>query len=89
MSVTQVQRWVSSVLVATLIEHFAAGLILAAIFIDHSDLAARIGLNVLATLASALAVVAVRAIHGRKPLSAWPALGLLVGGVGFYLTFRL
>jgi len=86
---TQVQRWVMSVLVFTLLEHFAGGLILAAVFTPTEKSVARIGLNILAAAVSVIAVIAVRAIHGRKALSAWPVLGLVVGALGYYLTVRL
>ena len=46
MSITRVQQWIISVLAFTVIEHFAGGLAVAAIFADDQD--ARVGLNVLA-----------------------------------------
>src|SRR3954454_19660380 len=70
-SLTNVQRWVMSVLVVTTILHFAFGLAVAAVFIDDARLDARIGLNVLAALTGVMAVVAGRAIHGRSLLSPW------------------
>jgi len=89
MSVTQVQRWVSTVLTVTILGHFAAGLVFAAVMIDHSKLAPRIGLNALATFTTVMMIIAVRVIHGKRPLSSWPALGLLVGALGLSLTFQL
>jgi peptidoglycan/LPS O-acetylase OafA/YrhL len=82
MSVTQAQRWVSTVLTVTIPGHFSAGLVVAAVMIDHSKLAPRIGLNALATFTAVMMIIAVRVIHGKRRLSSWPALGL-------YLTFHL
>lgn len=86
-SLSQVQRWVMSVLAVTTIGHFCAGLILAAVFSDESRLDARIGLNILATGAAVGAVAAFRGIHQLRILSPWLVLGLLVGGVGLAVTF--
>jgi len=86
MSITQVQQWVLSVLAFTVIEHFAAGLAVAAIFADAQD--ARVGLNVLAGVTGVMAVLAFRALRAKKLLSAWLLLGPLPGVVGAWLTFR-
>jgi uncharacterized membrane protein len=86
MSITQVQQWVLSVLAFTVIEHFAAGLAIAAIFSDEKD--AQVGLNVLAGITGVVAVGAFRAIHGKSLLSAWMLLGPLPGVIGAWLTFR-
>jgi len=83
---TNVQRWVMSVLVVTTILHFSAGLAVAAMVIDDR-LDARIGLNVLAAFTGVLAVVAARAIHRKPVLSTWLLLGLVPGIVGAALTF--
>ena len=86
MSITQVQQWVLSVLAFTVIEHFAAGLAIAAIFSDEKD--AQVGLNVLAGITGVVAVGAFRAIHGKSLLSGWMLLGPLPGVIGAWLTFR-
>ena len=65
MSLTQVQKWVMSVLAVTTILHLAAGLMIAAYFIDDGRAEARIGLVVIAGAFSLIAVAAGRAIHGR------------------------
>jgi hypothetical protein len=85
-SLTNVQRWVMSVLVVTTIMHFSAGLVVAAVFVDDARVDAKIGLNVLAALTGVMAVVAARAIHGRRLLSPWLALGLVPGVVGAFVT---
>jgi len=86
MSLTQVQQWVLSVLAFTVIEHFAAGLAVAAIFSDAKD--AQVGLNILAGITGIVAVAAFRALHAKSILSAWLLLGPLPGVIGAWLTFR-
>ena len=86
MSITQVQQWVLSVLAFTVIEHFAAGLAVAAVFADEQD--ARVGLNVLAGVTGVMAVLAFRTLRGKTILSAWLLLGPLPGVIGAYFTFR-
>lgn len=86
MSITKVQQWIISVLAFTVIEHFAAGLAIAAVFADEQD--ARVGLNVLAGVTGIVAVGAFRALHGARILSWWLLLGPLPGVVGAYFTFR-
>jgi len=86
MSLTQVQQWVLSVLAFTVIEHFAAGLAVAAVFSDDKD--AQVGLNVLAGITGIVAVAAFRALRGKRILSAWLLLGPIPGVIGAYFTFR-
>jgi hypothetical protein len=86
-ALTNVQRWVMSVLVVTTILHFSAGIAVAAVLIDDNRADARIGLNVLAAVTGVLGVAAGRAIHGKRLLSPWLLLGLLPGIVGAVLTF--
>lgn len=87
MSALQVQRWVTSALISTVLGLLAAGMIVAAVFSAETDTSARIGLNILASLIAVGAVAAVRIILGMKVLSAWPAAGLIVGCVGYVLTY--
>jgi hypothetical protein len=86
MSITRVQQWILSILALTVIEHFAAGLAVAAIFADKQD--ARVGLNVMAGLTGVVAVAAFRGLHSKRILSAWLLIGPLPGVVGAWLTFR-
>lgn len=85
-SLTNVQRWVMSVLVVTTILHFSAGLAVAAVVVDDGRVDAKVGLNVLAGLTGVMAVVAARAIHGRRLLSSWLVVGLVPGVVGAFAT---
>jgi hypothetical protein len=87
MHVSQVQKWVMSVLAVTTILHLSAGLIIAAIFLDDDRVDGRVGLNVIAGMVAVGAVVAFRAIHQKKVLSPWLALGVVPALVGLYLTF--
>jgi hypothetical protein len=86
-ALTNVQRWVMSVLLATTLLHFSAGIALAAILMDEDRVDARVVLNLLAAVTGVLAVAAARAIHGRKLVSAWLLVGLLPGVAGAFLTF--
>lgn len=82
------QRWVMSVLAVTTILHLAAGLVLAAYFMDESRLVARVGLNLITAVIGVLAAAAGRLIHQKRPLSPWLALGLVPGLVGLWLVLR-
>ena len=63
------------------------GLVGFAIVMDEAKLSSRVGLNVMATVVATLLVGGVRAIHGKRNVSLWLALGPLTGALGFYLTF--
>ena len=86
-SLTNVQRWVMSVLLVTTLFHFSAGIAIAAVLYDENGVGGRIVLNVLAALTGVLAIAAGRAIHGERLLSTWLLLGLLPGIIGAVLTF--
>ena len=82
------QRWVMSVLAVTTILHLAAGLTLAAVFMDEARQGSRIGLTVIAAVIGMLAIVAGRLVHGKSALSAWLLLGLVPGLVGLWIILR-
>ena len=82
---TQVQRWVMSVLAVTTILHLSVGLVLGAFFLDPDATASRIGLCVIGGLFGVVAVGVGRLIHQRSIASPWLALGLLPGLVGLVL----
>jgi hypothetical protein len=88
MHLEPVQKWVLSILAAVTIAHLAAGLVIAAVYVDESRTDAQIGLNILAGAFGVIAVVVFRTIHQMKMLSAWLLLGLIPTVVGLYLTFR-
>lgn len=87
MSLTQVQKWVMSSLAVTTILHLAVGLILAAAVVDEARTDARVGLLVIAGAFGVLAVVAGLAIHGRRLVSPWLLLGLLLPLAGIPFVF--
>jgi hypothetical protein len=87
MSITHVQMWVMSILAVTTLLHFAAGLVVAAFYVDDDRLDAQIGLLVIAGLFGVLAVLAGRAIHRKPPFSWWVLLGWVPALVGAYLMF--
>lgn len=89
MSLSQVQRWVLSVLAVTTILHLSAGLVVAAVFAPDNRPDAQIGLNILGGVTAVGAVAAGLGIHGRNPLSWWLVLGLLVIPIGLFLTLWL
>jgi hypothetical protein len=86
MSLTHVQQWVMSILVTTTILHLAAGVVVAAFFVDDYR-SSRIGLLFIGGLFGVVAVAAGRGIH-RKPLvSWWLLLGWIPALVGTYFMF--
>ncbi len=86
MSMGSVQRWVMSALAVTTIGHFAAGLVIAAIFLGRSDQVARIGLVVIAGVVGIGGVAAGFLIHQKSALTPWLLLGLLPAAVGLYFV---
>lgn len=87
MTLTQVQRWVMSVLAITTIFHLSAGLVVAAFYVDATRADARIGLMVIAGLFGVLAVFTGLALHGRPAVSWWLLLGWVPTLVGVWLMF--
>ncbi len=87
-SLSNVQRWVMSVLAITTILHLSAGLAIAAVFMDDAKVDARVGLNVIAAIIGVLAVAAFRLIHQKSLFSPWLLIGVVPGLIGLYFTFR-
>lgn len=85
MSLGRVQRWVMSTLAVTTILHLAAGLVIAAMYVDTLD--AQIGLLVISGAFGVIAVAVGLMIHQRPPLTLWLALGALPPLVGALLIF--
>jgi hypothetical protein len=88
MHLEPVQKWVLSILAATTIAHLAAGLVIAAMYVDDDRTDAQIGLNILAGAFGVITVVVFRAIHQMRLLSPWLLLGLIPTVGGLWLTFR-
>jgi hypothetical protein len=87
MSITTVQRWIMSTLALVTVEHLAAGIVLAAVFIDDSRPGDRIGLLVIATVLAFGGIIAFRLIHQKAPLSPWLLLATIPGTIGAWLCF--
>lgn len=87
-SLTRVQEWVMSTLAVTTGLHMAAGLIVAAMFLDSRGAGSQIGLNVIAGIFGVLSVASALAIHKKPWLSPWLILGVIPTPVGLWLTFR-
>lgn len=85
MSLGRVQRWVLSSLACSTILHLAAGLVVAALFVDTLD--AQIGLLAISGAFGVIAVGVGLMIHRRSPWSRWLVLGLLPPAVGAALVF--
>lgn len=87
-SLSNVQRWVMSVLAVTTMLHMSGALVLAAVALDDPRPGARVGLCIIAGAFGILAVVLACLIHGKKWLTPWLALGLLPTVVGLWLVQR-
>jgi hypothetical protein len=91
-SLTNVQRWVMSVLVVFTIAHLAIGIAIAASVVPDDKTAAQIGLNLIACAFGVIGVAAGLLIHGKKPqtwpYAPWLLLGLLPGVVGLWFALR-
>ena len=87
MSLSQVQKWVMSVLVVTTILHLVVGLVVAAAVVGDDRLDAEIGLLLIAGAFGVLGIAAAFAIHQRSLLSPWLLLGLVPAAIGTYFVF--
>ncbi|MFT4083886.1 MAG: hypothetical protein QM638_14985 [Nocardioides sp.] len=85
-SLTNVQRWVFSVLAVFTIAHLAIGLVVAGVMIDPDQPSARIGLCIIAGAFGVIGVAAGFAIHRTNPFRPWLLLGLLPTVVGLALV---
>ncbi|HEY0905530.1 MAG TPA: hypothetical protein VGE14_16740 [Marmoricola sp.] len=85
---TRVQQWVMSTLFVTTILHLAAGLVIAAMFLDERGTGAQVGLCVIAGAFGVIAVAAGFAIHRKSPLTPWLLVGTLPTLVGVWLVLR-
>jgi hypothetical protein len=85
---TQVQRWVVSVLAVTTILHLSVGLVIGALFLDVDEPVSRIGVCVIGGLFGVVAVGVGRLIHQKPIASPWLALGFVPGLVGVVLALN-
>lgn len=91
MSLSQVQKWVMSVLATTTILHLSAGIVIAAYFLDDTRQAAQAGLLVIAGCFGMIAVSVGMLIHQHSPLTPrlapWLLCGWIPSAVGAWLIF--
>ena len=85
-ALTNVQRWVLSVLAVFTIAHLSVGMVLAALITEHNATAARIGLNIIAGVFGLIAVSVGFLIHRKSPLRPWLLLGLIPMVVGLWIS---
>jgi hypothetical protein len=85
-ALTQVQRWVMSVLAVTTILHMSVGLVIGAFFLDEDASGSRLGLCVIGGLFGVVAAAVGRLIHHKPLASPWLAVGFLPGLVGIVLV---
>jgi len=83
---TQVQRWVVSVLAVTTIGHLSVGLVIGALFLDENATVSRYGVCVIGGLFGVVAAGIGRLIHQKAIASPWLAVGFLPGLVGIALV---
>jgi hypothetical protein len=83
---TQVQRWVISVLAVTTILHMSIGLVIGAFFINEDEVASRVGLCIIGGLFGVVAAAVGRLIHQKPVASLWLAVGFLPGLVGIVVV---
>jgi hypothetical protein len=83
---TQVQRWVVSVLAVTTILHLSVGLVIGALFLDVDQPVSRVGVCVIGGLFGVVAAGVGRLIHQKRIASLWLAVGFLPGLVGVVLA---
>ena len=87
MGLTEVQRWVLSVLVVTTIAHMAFGVVAAAFTIEDDRPGAKISMLVIAAIFGMGAVVAGALIHQKNPVNWFLPLGWIPSAVGAYFLF--
>lgn len=87
-SLTNVQRWVLSVLAVFTIMHLAVGIAIGSLFLREDAIGPRIGLNVIAAAFGVLGIGFGRLIHRATLATPWLLLGVVPGVVGMMLALR-
>jgi hypothetical protein len=92
MSLSQVQKWVMSVLATTTIFHLSAGIVIAAYFLAGHRPGAQAGLLVIAACFGMIAMSVGFFIHGHPPVTRryapWLLFGWVPAIVGAVLIFH-
>ena len=83
---TQVQRWVVSVLAVTTILHLSVGLIVAGYYLDDQAVVSRIGLCIIGGAFGVVAAGVGRLIHQKPIASPWLLVGFAPGVIGVALV---
>lgn len=86
-SLTQVQRWVMSVLAVSTIFHLVVGVLLGALLLDNPRPGAQLGLCIIAGVLGMIAVGLGFLIHQEKPWTPWLLAGLLPSVIGAWFIF--
>lgn len=87
MSLTQVQKWVMSVLATTTIFHLSLGIVIAAYFLDKNRPGAQVGLLVIAGLFGVIAMAVGMLIHHKPLPNLWLLCGWIPAIIGAWLIF--
>ena len=87
MGITRVQQWVATALLFTTLEHFAAGMVIAASMMDPSRNSSRIGLIVMSGVTGVMALLGARLILQKPLVSAWIAVAAVWPLIGVWLIY--
>lgn len=87
MSLGQVQHWILSTLVVSLIWHLAGAVVVSAVFLSEDRASAQAVLLGIAAVIGVLGVAGGLGIHRRSPVSGWLVLGLIPAAVGAWWIF--
>ena len=79
-SLTNVQRWVMSVLAVFTIAHLAIGIAIAGNAVPENAMAARVGLSIIAGAFGVIGVATGFLVHAKNPFT-WPYVGWLPVGL--------
>ncbi len=86
-SLSQVQRWVMSVLAVSTVFHLVLGVLLAALLLDNPRPGAQLGLCIIAGILGVMAVGLGFLIHQKKPWTPWLLAGVVPALVGAWLIY--
>lgn len=87
-SLSNVQRWVMSVLAVVVTLLHSALILLAAVSLDNPRPGAEVGLSIIAGAFGVIGIAVFLAIHKKRILSPWLLLGTLPTFVGLWVTLR-
>jgi hypothetical protein len=85
---SNVQKWVLSVLAVFTIAHLSVGMVLASLMVKEDQIAAKIGLSVIGGIFLVLGIGLGFVIHRKSPLTPWLLIGVIPAAVGIWLALR-